>query len=486
MKRTMNEGGLNNMYLYNTLTRRREEFKPVNPPFVTFYHCGPTVYWTQHIGNLRGMTMADLIRRSLIYLGYKVKFVRNYTDVGHLISDADEGEDKMEKGAKREGLTPQQIADKYIKIFENDCRLINIMPPNETPRASEYIQPIVKMIKILLAKKHAYITPLAIYFDVSTFPNYNRLNRQRLDLNIKGKGFGKVEDHNKKHFADFALWFFKAGAHKNALQTWDSPWRVGFPGWHIECSAMTKELLGETIDIHMGGVEHISVHHTNEIAQSESANGVLFVRYWLHNEHLTVEGKKMAKSEGTGFVLSEVLNKGYHPMALRYFYLTAHYRTRQDFSYPALESAQASLNKLKALVLSLKSPNSPTSPTPPISPISQKIEQFRHRFQSAIANDLNTAEAVAVTWKMLKSNIPSVDKLDLLFEFDQVFGLKLKETEEEKIPEEIIKLAEERQKARQEKDFEKADELRKQIEKKRCQLEDTPEGYRIKKMFPIL
>jgi len=251
------------MKLFNTLTRKLETFQPIKAPRVTFYHCGPTVYWTQHIGNLRGMTMADLIRRTLIYFGYEVNFVRNYTDVGHLVSDADTGEDKMEKASRREQLAPDQIAKKYIDIFENDTRQLNILPPDQTPRASRHVPGMIAMIKTLLEKKHAYITDLAIYFDVSTFSRYNALNKQKPDLNIPGAGKGKVADSQKKHNADFALWFFKRGEHANAVQTWETPWGVGFPGWHIECSVMAEKFLGETIDIHMGGIEHISIHHTN-------------------------------------------------------------------------------------------------------------------------------------------------------------------------------------------------------------------------------
>lgn len=467
------------MRLYNSFTRQLEEFKPLEDKKVKFYQCGPTVYWVQHIGNLRAMVWADLIRRTLIYLGYNVTFVRNYTDVGHLTSDADEGEDKMEKGAKREGLTPDQIAEKYIKIFEEDTAKLNILSPNYKPRATQYIAQITEMIKTLLDKGFAYVTEYAIYFDVGKFKNYNNLNKQNIDLNIAGKGKGKVEDPQKKHSADFALWFFKKGVHKNALQIWQSPWGEGFPGWHIECSVMSKALLGNTIDIHMGGIEHIPVHHTNEIAQSEAANGVKFVNYWLHNEHLIVDNKKMAKSEGTGLILSEIEKKGYRPLDLRYFYLNAHYRSKQNFSWEALSSAKEGLNNLKEFVVTLRKQTQR-------SVLSQdkldKLDIFRHEFTEFVSNDFQIPQALALTWEMLKSNIPSTDKLDLLFEFDQVFGLKLNEVLEEKIPEEIIKLAEERFKARTAGDFEKADRLRNQINSKGFETLDTKESYSIKKI----
>lgn len=466
------------MNVYNTLTRKIEEFKPLEPNKVRFYHCGPTVYWIQHIGNLRAMTWADLIRRSLIYLGYKVNFVRNYTDVGHLTSDQDEGEDKMEKGAKREGLSPSQVADKYIKIFEDDTKKLNILSPNHKPRATQFVSQMIDMIEILLAKKHAYITALAIYFDVSTFKNYNQLNRQKIDLNIAGAGKGKAEDPKKRHFSDFALWFLKKGVHENALQTWPSPWGVGFPGWHIECSVMAKSLLGKTIDIHMGGVEHIPVHHSNEIAQSEAANGVTFVKYWLHNEHLKVEGGKMAKSAGTGLTLSDVIEKGFDPLDLRYFYLMAHYRSKQNFTWNALASAQITFNKLREFVISLRKQTSRQQLSQ--EKLSQ-FDQFRQDFVTSISNDFQIPQAVAIMWNMLKSNIPSQDKLDLLYEFDQVFGLKLSEIQEEKIPEEIQKLAKDREEARKKGDFVTSDNLRKQIAEKGYIVEDLQEGFKIKK-----
>ena len=342
------------MQIYNTLTRQLEEFNSIEPNKIRFYHCGPTVYWIQHIGNLRGMTAADLIRRSLIYLGYSVKFVRNYTDVGHLTSDADSGEDKMIKGAQREGLTPQAIADKYIKIFEEDCIQMNLLPPDFKPRATEYIAPMIVFIKILFAKGYAYQTEKAIYYDISRCKNYNQLNHQKINLNQQGAGKGEITDPEKKQPADFVLWFFKTGAHQNALQTWDSPWGRGFPGWHLECSVMAKELLGATLDLHMGGVEHIAIHHTNEIAQSEAVNEKKFVNYWLHNEHLLVDDKKMAKSAGTSYTLEQIKDKGYNPLDLRYFFLTAHYRSQQNFTWQALTAAQQARLNLIAKIKELK------------------------------------------------------------------------------------------------------------------------------------
>jgi len=461
------------MKLFNTLTRQLEEFKPINPPHVTFYHCGPTVYWTQHIGNMRGMTIADLIRRSLIYFGYDVNFVRNYTDVGHLTSDADEGEDKMEKAVRRENLSPDKIAQKYIDIFEKDITILNNLPANHNPRASQYITEMIEMIKILINKKHAYITTQAIYFDVSTFPNYNALNKQKIDFNIKGMGRGKADDPEKKHPADFVLWFFKTGVYKNALQTWETPWGEGFPGWHMECSAMAKKILGETIDIHMGGVEHIAIHHTNEIAQSESANEKKFVNYWLHNEHLTISGDKMAKSQGTGYSLSEIIEKDFDPLALRYLFLSAHYRTRQDFSWQALKASATALKKLREMILSLKD-----HPSAQLDKESSLL--WNQKFDQAVANDIETPQALAVMWDMLKSDLPAKNKLDLTFKFDQVFGLKLDEIKKQEIPIEITELARKRLTARQNKNWIKSDELRNEIEKKGYVIEDVKDSFTLK------
>lgn len=466
------------MRLYNTLSRAIEDFNPIDPKNITFYHCGPTVYWVQHIGNLRAMTWADLIRRSLTFLGYHTQFVRNYTDVGHLVSDADAGEDKMEKGAKRENITPHQIADKYIAIFESDTSSLNILEPDHKPRATEFIPQMIEMIKVLIEKGYAYQTEQAVVYDISKFPSYNKLNRQKLEFNQAGSGKGTGEDPGKKHFADFNLWVFKKGVHAKALQTWESPWGEGFPGWHIECSVMAKHLLGDTIDIHMGGVEHISVHHTNEIAQSEAANAVPFVHYWMHNEHLDVDERKMAKSEGTGFTLDQIKNKGYNPLALRYFFLQAHYRSKQNFTWEALDAAKNAYQKLTDYVISLKKQSERSQ----LSNEKMKtIDDYRDQFAAFINEDFQIPQAVAMTWDILKSNIPSTDKLDLLYSFDEVFGLRLREVEEAPVPEEIMLLAKQRDEARKLKDFAKADTLRKEIEEKGYVVKDTSTETTVKR-----
>ncbi|MDP3899528.1 MAG: cysteine--tRNA ligase [bacterium] len=474
--------------LYNTLTKSKQEFKTLTQGNVLMYHCGPTVYWTQHIGNLRAMVMADFIVRTLEYLDYEVNLVRNYTDVGHLTSDEDDGVDKMAKAAGREKLTPVQIAEKYTKIFEQDVADLNIRQPNVKPVATGHIKEMQGMIQTLLDKKFAYQTKLAIYFDVSKAKNYTKLSGQNLEKNISDAGSGEVSDPAKKNPADFALWFFKTGKHANALQTWDSPWSdptdkadgQGFPGWHIECSAMSKKYLGDTLDIHMGGIEHIPVHHTNEIAQSENANGKKFVNYWLHNEHLTVAGGKMSKSEGTTFSLAEIKDKGYSPLALRFFFLSAHYRSKQNFSWEALDAAAKTLKKLQDHILEFKKISAGVC-----EDISKVENEYKFNFTAALEDDFNTPQALAVLWEVVKDDkMLNEEKLHLLFDFDRVFGLNLKNIKptEAEIPKEIEALADNREKFRELEDFEQADEIRQEIELKGYRIEDSPLGRKIFKI----
>lgn len=460
--------------LYNTLTRKKEEFISITPHEVLFYHCGPTVYWTQHIGNLRGMMMGDLLRRCLEYLGFEVKHVRNYTDVGHLTSDSDTGEDKMEKGAKREGMTPDEIAKKYIDIFEHDTKALNVLEPTYKPRATEYISQMIEIIAILLSKGFAYTTDLAVYFDVTKFSSYTQLSHQQMDKLQEGAGKADVSDPRKKHAADFALWFFKAGVHSNALQVWKSPFQsllvrdgVGFPGWHIECSAMSRALLGQTLDIHLGGVEHIPVHHTNEIAQSEGAFGVTFVNFWLHNEHLLVDDKKMAKSEGTGFSLQEIIDHGYDPLTLRYFFLQAHYRSKQNFTWEGLEGAKKALQLLRNFVTSWNHGEAAEK-------IVEKDNVYKKQFTDAISDDINIPKALGVVWEMVKSDLSDNEKKTLLLDFDRVLGLGLSEWKQKDIPEKIRKLIEKRNTLRKEKKFHESDVIRKQIEDAGYSVSDTP------------
>ncbi len=469
--------------VFNTLGRELQVFQPIEEGKVRFYQCGPTVYWTQHIGNMRAMVMGDLIRRSLIYLGYDVKYVRNYTDFGHLTSDADEGEDKMEKGAKREGLTPQEIADKYIEEFDKDVNLLNTLPPTISARATDYIQPMIEMVKVLLDKGFAYLTPEAIYFDVSKFPDYTKLSGQNLEMNKVGEGHGEITETNKRNPEDFALWFFKTEAHKNALQYWPSPFESpevekgnGFPGWHIECSAMVKANLGDTIDIHMGGVEHIPTHHTNEIAQSESANGVKYVNYWVHNEHLDVDGTKMSKSLGNVYNLSSIIEKGYNPLVLRYFFLQAHYRSKQNFTWEGLEAAKVAYNRLINFVTDwsreVKGQNSESA---------LPSSEFKNKFVEALENDFNIPEALSIVWELTKSSLSAQIKLVTIQDFDKVLGLNLVESienpKELEISNEAKILLEERNIARINKDWAKSDKIRdKLLNEFGIIVKDTSEG----------
>ena len=468
---------MKNIYLYNTLSRKKEEFHPIHKGKIGIYYCGPTVYWTQHIGNLRGSFCTDIVVRIFSYLGYNVDLVRNYTDVGHLSSDNDEGEDKMEKGSKREGLTPAEIAQKYIEIYENDTKDLNISEPRYKPRATEYINEMIKMTSELLDGTFAYRTDLAIYFDVSKAKNYNKLSRQVMEKNISGAGSADVADSAKRNREDFVLWFFKAGVHKNALQYWESPFKSslvengnGFPGWHIECSAMSRKCLGKTIDIHMGGIEHVSVHHTNEIAQSEAANDEKFSNYWLHNEHLLVDNGKMSKSEGTSYSLSELKEKGYHPLALRYFYLQAHYRSKQNFTWDSLNAATTGYERLLKSIKKLGEKRG-------------KINlNFKEKFEKTISDDFNTPQAMAVLQALMKSDTPNEDKLVTALDFDLVLGLDLDKLEKEIIPDEILNIFEQRKEARKNKDWGASDRLRDDLKNKGYLVEDGEDGGVLKKI----
>ncbi len=463
------------LQIYNTQTKQKENFKPINKNKISLYYCGPTVYWTQHIGNLRGASCVDFVVRTLEYLKYKVKYVRNYTDVGHLTSDADIGIDKMEKAAKREALDPIKIANKYIKIYEKDTHELNLSEPDVKPLATKHINEMIEMIEILLNKGFAYLTDLAVYFDISKAKDYTRLSGQVLKENIKGEGAGDITDHQKKSAHDFALWFFKAGSHKNALQYWSSPFKSklvnngeGFPGWHIECSAMSRKHLGNTIDIHLGGIEHIPIHHTNEIAQSENANNVKFVNYWMHNEHLLVDNKKMAKSEGTSYSLSKIKNKGFQPLALRYLFLQAHYRSKLNFTWESLKAAQNGYNHLCEKIIKLTNNNK-----------GNIDNNFKTRFTKAILDDFNTPEAFAVAQDLLKSDLTDSTKHATIIDFDKILGLNLKYCNQANIDKNLQKKIQElinkRNKARKEKDWKEADNIRNKLNKLGINIEDKKE-----------
>jgi len=480
------------MQIYNTLTRKKQEFKPIKPKQVLMYHCGPTVYWTQHLGNMRAMVLADLVVRTFKYLDYKTKLVRNYTDVGHLTSDSDAGEDKMETSARQENLSPEEIAKKYTDIFNNDIKLLNTLEADEKPVATKCIKDMQKMVQVLLDKKFAYSTDLAIYFDVSKAKNYTKLSKQNLDELKKDSGKAEVSDPNKKSPLDFALWFFKTGKHENALQTWKSSFKSplvkngeGFPGWHIECSVMAKKFLADTIDIHMGGVEHISIHHTNEIAQSESANGVKFVKYWLHNEHLLVNNAKMSKSQGTSYSLQQVIDKHFNPLALRYFFLQAHYRSKQNFTWEALDGAQTALDKLYSFIISCSHPGRSGAESKDPAVIEKCKNNYKNKFIEYISNDFIIPAALALVWEIIKDDrLDYNTKKQLILDFDKVLGLNLQNPpaqKEIKIPKEIKELVKQREQAREGKDWDEADALRHKIEDAGFSVEDGEEGSVVKK-----
>jgi cysteinyl-tRNA synthetase len=403
--------------------------------------------------------------------------VQNVTDVGHLASDADEGEDKMEKGAKKYGKTVWEVANFYTKYFYDTMDFLNVLRPTVIAKATEHISDMIQLIQELEKKGYTYETDEAVYFDVTKFPHYGELSGQKLEDKVKGAREEVYVDPAKKNPADFTLWFKRVKRFKDHIMHWDSPWGDGFPGWHIECSAMSMKYLGVPIDIHTGGVDHVPVHHENEIAQSEAATGKKFVDYWVHHEHLLVDGKKMSKSVGNFYTIDDVRKKNIDPISLKLLFLQSHYRQQMNFTWESAKAAHDAYTRLKETIRALQKQTQRTTLS---EDKLKQLDQYRQRFADALTNDLQTPQAVAIMWEMLKSNIPSPDKLDLLYEFDQVFGLKLNEITEEQIPEEIITLATERQKYKQEKNFAKADELRKEIGERGYIVEDTADGFIVK------
>ncbi len=455
--------------LYNTLARKEEEFIPIKKSQVSFYSCGPTIYWYQHIGNMRTYIFNDILKRVLLYNKYKVKHVMNYTDVGHLTSDADTGEDKMEKAVKREGKTAREISDYYAKVFEEDCKKLNIIKPKVVCRATDHIKEQINLIKTLQKKHYTYKTSDGIYFDTSKLDDYGKLARLNIEELQEGK---RIDVREKRNKTDFALWKFseKTGERQ---QEWDFEGRKGYPGWHIECSAMASKYLGKQFDIHTGGKEHIPIHHTNEIAQSETAFGKKpWVRYWMHAEWLMNKGEKISKSTGGLHTISELEKKGFDPLDFRYLCLTVSYRKGLNFDIDSLQSAKNSLERLKNILFELKNKKDSKG----------DIKEYKKKFIEAINDDLNMPKALALMWDLLKDdNIGSKEKYSLIINFDKIFGLNLKKSKKEKIPKEIKLLAEKRENYRQLKDWKKSDEIREEIKKRGYLIEDLNEGYSIKK-----
>jgi cysteinyl-tRNA synthetase len=469
--------------IYNTLSRKIEEFKPINPPYVGMYTCGITAYDHTHIGHMRTYVNTDLLRRTLEYNGFLVKQVENVTDVGHLSSDADTGEDKLQKKAKKERKTAWEIAKIYAKEFFEVMDKLNVLKPHIIAYATDHIKEMIELIKKLEEKGFTYkISGDGIYFDTAKLADYGKLACMPRDKILAGARVEMV--FGKRNPTDFALWKFSPKNQKRDME-WDSPWGVGFPGWHIECSAMAMKYLGETFDIHTGGIDHIPIHHTNEIAQAEAATGKPFVKYWFHNEFMMVEGKKMSKSLGNFFWIKDVEDKGFEPLALRYLFLTSHYRLKMNFTWEGLKAAQTAYWRLKEMVRGWRKGREIISEVD-----LGKIENFRRKFQEKINNDLNIPEALAVVWEMAKSNIPDPDKLDLILDFDKVLGLdlekSLKDQEREAIPQEIMEMVKKREYLRKQKKWDEADRIRKEIENLGFIIEDTPSGPVIKRKIGIL
>ena len=456
------------IYLHNTLTGEKEKFIPMRDDYVSMYNCGPTVYNYAHIGNLRSYVFADTLRRMFEWNNFNVKQVINITDVGHLVSDNDDGEDKIEKGAQREGKTAKEISEFYTQAFFTDLDQLNIRKENISfPRATDYIDEQIAMISELERDGYTYNTHDGVYFDTTRYPQYGLLGHINLAGLEEGARIG-VNDE-KKHLTDFALWKFSRGEKRE--QEWNSPWGVGFPGWHIECSAMSRKLLGKTFDVHTGGIDHIPVHHNNEIAQSVCANHAPFVHYWMHNAWLTIGEDKMSKS-GDNFIRLETLAEhGINPLAYRYLLLTARYSSPLQFSWEALEGAQTAWKKLRTFVTGTE-----TQPT------STKNTQYINEFTAYINDDLDTPKAIALIWEMMKDNsLEESEKKEMLLQFDRVLGLQLDHIEIFDVPENIQKLVTERDTARKEKDFAKSDALRIEIEQAGFEVTDTPEGTKVTK-----
>jgi len=452
--------------LYNTLTRKKEIFKPIKK-IVGMYCCGLTVYNYAHIGNLRAYIFEDILKRTLLYNKYKVKHVMNITDVGHLTSDEDSGEDKIEKAAKKEHKKPKQIANFYTKAFLNDLKQVNIIKPDIICKATEHIKDMINLIKKIEKNGFTYTGKNGnIYFDTSKVKDYGKLAKLKLEDQKT-----KEQDPNKKNQRDFVLWFSETGSKfKGHLQLWDSPWGKGWPGWHIECSAMSIKYLGEQFDIHCGGEDHISIHHPNEIAQSEAATGKKpWVKYWLHNNFLIMKGK-MSKSKGNFIRLQNLIEEGYSPMDFRYFILTAHYRSQLAFKKEALEGAKNSLSNLKNKIKEIKEKQNSNK---------TNLDKYKKQFLKEINNDLNTPKALSVLWAVIKDKkLGNKEKLILIKDFDKVLGLKLLEFKKETISKEIKDLIKKRGKARKEKDYKLADKIRLDLEEKGIILEDSKTGVK--------
>lgn len=456
------------IYFYNTLTKSKDKFEPINKEEVRMYSCGPTVYKDASIGNMRTYIMNDLIRRVLKYNGYKIKHTMNITDVGHLVSDADEGEDKMLKSAREMQKTPYEIAKYYTKLFMDDLEKLNVETPEVVCKATDHIEDMIKYVQKLLENGYAYETSTAIYFDVSKLDEYGILSGIKLEDQKAG---ARVDvDTEKRNPYDFALWI---KAKPNHIMKWESPWGLSYPGWHIECSAMGQKYLGEQFDIHTGGIDLIPTHHENEIAQSKGACGKIPAKYWIHGEYLLINGGKMSKSLNNVYLLKDITPKGYDPLTYRLFTYSSSYRTKLNFTWEGIEASQKALEKLRAGYQKHLEGNEDI--------LDEEISKYEENFHKAINDDLNMPLAMSVVWDVVKNPKKSKKLAKLLDKFDTVLALSLdkKSENQEKIPEEVLKLAEERLKARQEKNWAESDRLRNEILALGYSIKDSKEGYEL-------
>jgi cysteinyl-tRNA synthetase len=466
------------MKLYNTLTKSVDEFIPNNKDLVTMYTCGPTVYHYAHIGNLRTYIFEDILEKSLNYVGYNVKRCMNITDVGHLTSDSDSGEDKMLKGAKREHKTVLEIADYYTECFKSDLNKLNVKWPEIVSKATDNIDVYIEIITKLLEKDYAYISGGNVYFDTSKLDDYYKLTNHKIDDMVVGVREGVEEDSSKKNQADFVLWFTKSKFDDQELK-WNSPWGFGYPGWHIECSGISIKNLGKNLDIHCGGVDNIFPHHTNEIAQSESYLGHKWCNYWIHGEHLNDSTGKMSKSKGEFLTVSLLEEKGYNPLDYRFMCLNSSYRKVLTFSYEALDQARISYQKLKKKI---KSFNKDLDNEIDL----QKTNYYKKQFMEALEQDLNTSQALTVLYDMLKDDINNSTKINLVKDFDTVLSLDLLKDDVKKIDNDLLKYIDEminkRNEAKQNKDYSLADKIRDELKEKGIIIKDTKDGtiYEVK------
>ena len=463
------------IYFYNTLTRKKEKFIPIDTKEIKIYSCGPTVYKDATIGNLRTNIFQDILRRILRYNGYKIKHVMNITDVGHLVSDGDEGEDKMIKSAKEEHKTPLEIANHYTELFFKDLKALNIETPEVVCKATEHIKEMIEYVQKLVDNGYAYETSTAIYFDISKLDKYPVLSNLNLE---EQKAGARVEvDPEKRNPYDFALWI---KAPENHLMKWDSPWGKCYPGWHIECSAMGKKYLGEQFDIHTGGIDLIPTHHENEIAQSKGACGKIPANYWLHGEYLLIDGGKMSKSLGNVYLIRDIKQRGYDPIVYKLLCYSCHYRNKLNFTWEAMSSTEKSLEKLRKLYQQHKNGTEILDEND-----NSRITEIEEKFHKAINDDMNMPIALSYVWELSKFDKKSKEIAKVLEKFDTILGIKIDyipKKENEEIPQEILELLEERKIARQNKDWEKSDKLRDEIQEKGYEVKDTKDGVEVLKI----